>query len=202
VGEAVCVRGATDAEVFEAYVERFLAATLSEGQVVVMDNLGAHRPRRVRELIKKRGAELVFLPPYSPDFSPIEEAFSKIKGLACAKRWRAATRRCWWPLGRTSSGCCPSMRVDRIGLPLGPWSCTQRPPRTSHRGACGGIARSPALARWHPFCNRLVQQAGSESGHESRVSITVPELRTGVPKPNPVTKIPVLDVPGVFEMPS
>jgi transposase len=81
MGEAVCVRGATDAEVFEAYVERFLAPTLSEGQVVVMDNLGAHRPRRVRELIEKRGAELVFLPPYSPDLSPIEEAFSKIKGL-------------------------------------------------------------------------------------------------------------------------
>jgi transposase len=79
MGEAMCIRGATDAAVFEAYVERFLAPTLSEGQVVVLDNLGAHRPRRVRELIEARGAELVFLPPYSPDLSPIEEAFSKIK---------------------------------------------------------------------------------------------------------------------------
>lgn len=79
MGEAMCIRGGTDAGVFEAYVERILAPTLSEGQVVVMDNLGAHRPGRVRELIEARGAELVYLPPYSPDLSPIEEAFSKIK---------------------------------------------------------------------------------------------------------------------------
>ena len=79
MGEAVCIRGATDAAVFEAYVERFLAPTLSEGQVVVLDNLGAHRPKRIREIIERRGAELVFLPPYSPDLNPIEEAFSKVK---------------------------------------------------------------------------------------------------------------------------
>jgi transposase len=59
--------------------ERVLAPTLPPGQVVVMDNLGAHRPGRVRELIEARGAGLVYLPPYSPDLSPIEEAFSKIK---------------------------------------------------------------------------------------------------------------------------
>ena len=63
MGEAMCIRGATDAAIFEAYVERFLAPTLSEGQVVVLDNLGAHRPRRVRELIEARGAGLVYLPP-------------------------------------------------------------------------------------------------------------------------------------------
>jgi transposase len=79
MGEAMCIRGGTDAKAFELYVERFLAPTLSEGQVVVMDNLGAHRPKRIRELIEARGAELVFLPTYSPDLSPIEEAFSKIK---------------------------------------------------------------------------------------------------------------------------
>jgi transposase len=80
-GESMCVEGATDAEVFEGYVERFLAPTLSEGQVVVLDGLGAHRTRRVRELIEERGAELVFLPSYSPDLNPIEEAFSKIKNI-------------------------------------------------------------------------------------------------------------------------
>jgi DDE superfamily endonuclease len=68
MGESMCVRGATDSEVFEIYVEHFLARTLSEGQVVVLDNLGAHRPKRIRELIEERGAELVFLPSYSsPD---------------------------------------------------------------------------------------------------------------------------------------
>ncbi len=73
--------GSTTKAVFEAYVERMLTPSLRPGQVVVMDNLGAHRSERVRELIEERGCSLLFLPPYSPDFSPIEEAFSKIKGL-------------------------------------------------------------------------------------------------------------------------
>lgn len=75
------VEGATTKVVFETYVERVLAPSLSPGQVVVMDNLGAHRGDRVCELVEGRGCELLYLPPYSPDFSPIEEAFSKIKAL-------------------------------------------------------------------------------------------------------------------------
>jgi transposase len=70
-----------DAKAFEVYVEHFLAPSLSQGQVVVMDNLGAHRPKRIRELIEARGAELVFVPSYSPDLNPIEQAFSKIKNI-------------------------------------------------------------------------------------------------------------------------
>ncbi len=81
MGESMCVEGATDSEVFEIYVEHFLAPKLREGQVVVLDGLGAHRPKRVRELIEQRGADLVFLPSYSPDLNPIEEAFSKIKNI-------------------------------------------------------------------------------------------------------------------------
>ena len=74
--------GATDALAFEVYVEHFLAQTLSEGQVVVFDNLGAHKSQRIKELIEARGAQVLFLPSYSPDLNPIEEAFSKIKQLA------------------------------------------------------------------------------------------------------------------------
>jgi transposase len=81
IGESMTVEGATDAEVFEAYVEHFLAPSLCEGQVVVLDGLGAHRTQRVRELVERRGADLVFLPSYSPDLNPIEGAFSKIKAL-------------------------------------------------------------------------------------------------------------------------
>ena len=62
-------------------MEHFLAPSLEEGQVVVLDGLGAHRTEKVRELIEARGAELLFLPPYSPDLNPIEEAFSKMKQL-------------------------------------------------------------------------------------------------------------------------
>jgi transposase len=74
-------RGETTRAVFEAYVEEALAPSLRPGQVVLMDNLTAHKGERVRELIEERGCELVFLPPYSPDFNPIEQAFSKLKAL-------------------------------------------------------------------------------------------------------------------------
>lgn len=89
---AMAIGGSTDAEVFECYVERFLAPTLREGQVVVMDRLGAHRTEKVRELIEARGAELVSLPSYSPDLNPIEEAFSKIKGIDTLREAGARTR--------------------------------------------------------------------------------------------------------------
>jgi hypothetical protein len=64
MGESMCIEGATDAAAFEVYIEHFLAPSLCEGQVVVMDNLGAHQPKRIRELIEARGAEVVFLPSF------------------------------------------------------------------------------------------------------------------------------------------
>jgi transposase len=81
MGPSLVVEGATDALVFETYVEKVLVPSLRAGQVVVMDNLSAHRPRRIRELIEQQGCELLYLPAYSPDYNPIEEAFSKIKNL-------------------------------------------------------------------------------------------------------------------------
>jgi transposase len=80
MGPCFAVEGATTTTVFETYVEKILAPSLRGGQIVVLDNLGAHKSERVRELIEGRGCQLLFLPPYSPDFNPIEEAFSKIKG--------------------------------------------------------------------------------------------------------------------------
>jgi hypothetical protein len=83
MGPSLTVEGATTAVVFEAYVERRCSCSnLQSGQVVVMDNLSAlTRDERVRELIEGRGCQLLYLPAYSPDFNPIEQAFSKIKGL-------------------------------------------------------------------------------------------------------------------------
>jgi transposase len=87
MGPCVAVVGSTTAAVFEAYVERALAPALRPGQVMVLDNLGAHKKgERVRELIEGRGCELLYLllylPPYSsPDLNPIEETFSKVKAL-------------------------------------------------------------------------------------------------------------------------
>jgi transposase len=88
MGPSLAVEGSTTAEVFEAYLERVLLPEVEEGQVVVMDSLPAHKPGRVRELIEGRGCELLYLPGYSPDYNPIEEAFSKIKQIlrrACAR---------------------------------------------------------------------------------------------------------------------
>lgn len=81
VGPCLAVEGPTTREVFEAYLERVLVPTLQPGQIIVVDNLSAHKGGRVKEIVEARGCEIVYLPPYSPDFNPIEQAFSKIKGL-------------------------------------------------------------------------------------------------------------------------
>lgn len=73
------VEGATDAAVFRAYVSMVLAPTLRPGDIVVMDNLGAHKVAGIADAITGRGAELIYLPPYSPDCSPIESCWSKLK---------------------------------------------------------------------------------------------------------------------------
>jgi transposase len=73
--------GAMHGAAFLAYVEQVLAPTLTPGDIVIMDNLPAHKPAAIRHAIGATGAELRFLPPYSPDFNPIEMAFSKLKAF-------------------------------------------------------------------------------------------------------------------------
>jgi transposase len=90
MGPCLAVEGTTTATVFEAYVEQVLAPSLRRGQIVVLDNLGAHKSERARELIEERSCQLLYLPAYSPDFNPIEEAFSKIKGAL--RKAQARTR--------------------------------------------------------------------------------------------------------------
>ena len=70
-----------DTATFECYIREQLGPTLRPGQVVVLDNLSAHKAASIREAIEARGCALLFLPPYSPDFTPIERAFSKLKAL-------------------------------------------------------------------------------------------------------------------------
>ena len=71
--------GPMNREAFEAYVEQILVPTLNPGDVVILDNLAAHRSASARTIIEASGATLRFLPPYSPDFNPIENAFAKLK---------------------------------------------------------------------------------------------------------------------------
>ena len=79
IGESLLVRGAVDRHVFEAFVERGLVPSLRSGQIVVLDNLSVHKSARAKALIEAAGCQLIFLPTYSPDFNPIEQAFAKIK---------------------------------------------------------------------------------------------------------------------------
>ena len=87
---AMTLDGATDAAAFAAYVGELLVPTLRPGQVVVLDNLSAHKGDPIRALIEAAGCRLLFLPPYSPDFAPIEQAFGKLKALL--RRAGARTR--------------------------------------------------------------------------------------------------------------
>ena len=76
---SMSIESPTDGDVFLAFVEQVLAPRLEPGHVVILDNLSAHKVPGVRQLIEDRGAQLLYLPPYSPDFNPIEQAWSKLK---------------------------------------------------------------------------------------------------------------------------
>ena len=78
---AMVIDGAMNGEAFRAWVRHMLAPSLRAGYIVVMDNLPAHKVAGVREMIEAAGARLLYLPPYSPDFNPIEQAFAKLKAL-------------------------------------------------------------------------------------------------------------------------
>ena len=76
---SMTIESPTDGDVFLAFVEQVLGPRLQPGHIVILDNLGAHKVEGVRRLIESRGAQLLYLPPYSPDFNPIEQAWSKLK---------------------------------------------------------------------------------------------------------------------------
>lgn len=97
--DAPCVfDGPINGESFQLYVEQFLVPTLKPGDVVIMDNLGSHRGNAIRAAIRRVGARLLFLPPYSPDLNPIEQVFAKLKHLMrkAAERTLEAT---WQRIG-------------------------------------------------------------------------------------------------------
>jgi transposase len=91
--------GPMDGAVFLAYVQQFLAPTLRPGDVVVMDNLGAHKVAGVEEAIRAKGASVLYLPPYSPDLNPIEQVFAKLKAMlrSAAARTKEAL---WTTIGQ------------------------------------------------------------------------------------------------------
>ncbi len=84
------VEAATDADIFLAYLDHVLCPALQSGDVVIMDNLSSHKVAGVRERIEAAGAELLYLPPYSPDLNPIEKAWAKLKHLLRTAKARTA----------------------------------------------------------------------------------------------------------------
>src|SRR5208283_5820961 len=82
----------TDADIFLAYVQQVLCPALRSGDVVVMDNLSSHKAEGVRSWIENQGAELIYLPSYSPDLNPIEKAWAKLKQLLRSTKDRKSTR--------------------------------------------------------------------------------------------------------------
>jgi transposase len=99
--------GPINREAFEAYVEQVLVPELRAGDIVVMDNLSSHKGLRVRALIEAAGAHLLFLPPYSPDLNPIENAFSKLKALL-RKAAERTVDALWATIGRIVETFIPS----------------------------------------------------------------------------------------------
>ncbi len=120
--------GAMNGNVFLVYVEQVLGPTLTPGDVVVMDNLPAHKAAGVRDAIEKAGARLLFLPPYSPDFNPIENAFSKLKALLRAKAERTI-KALWDAVGPLLDQFTPAE-----------WQTTSRQPDTTRSKAGRALA--------------------------------------------------------------
>jgi transposase len=94
------IEGAMDTATFEWYSAEQLAPMLRPGQIVVLDNLSVHKAARIRQAIEARGCQLLFLPPYSPDYTPIEQAFSKIKAIL--RRLGARTNETLWEAMRVA----------------------------------------------------------------------------------------------------
>jgi transposase len=100
------IDGAMNGETFRAYIEQFLAPTLAPGDIVIMDNLSSHKVTGVRQAIEARGASLIYLPAYSPDLNPIEQAFAKLKALL-RKAAPRTVEALWTVIGESLSAFSP-----------------------------------------------------------------------------------------------
>jgi transposase len=115
------VDGAINGDIFRAYVEQVLAPTLKPGDIVILDNLSSHKVAGVREAIEAKGASIIYLPPYSPDLNPIEQAFAKLKALlrkaaarTIARLWNAIGDM----LGKFTPQQCTNYLINAGYVPL------------------------------------------------------------------------------------
>ena len=120
IGERLLVRGAVDRLVFEAFVERVLVPSLRPGQIIILDNLSVHKSATAKARIEAAGRQLVFLPTYSPDFNPIEQAFAKTKQhlrRVGARSWESVTAAVGTALGTITAADARAFFAD-AGFPV------------------------------------------------------------------------------------
>ena len=141
-GPGLVLEGALDGAAFDAYVSHLLAPTLRPGQIVVVDNLPAHHRERAQAAIEARGAELWFLPSYSPDLNPIEEAFAKLKALlrrAAARTHETLVAAIWAALAAITPQDAAGWFAHGGYLPR----ARRRPGRPRRRPAPRTLTRAP-----------------------------------------------------------
>ncbi|MFK4719140.1 transposase [Bradyrhizobium niftali] len=136
------IEGPIDGVSFRTYVEKVLLPTLQPGDIVVLDNLGSHRSKVIRELIRSAGAELVFLPKYSPDLNPIEQVFAKLRHLVRKAAARAVDA-VWAAIGHA---------LDAFSE-----ECANYLENSGYHALSAGILHDPSRTE-HPAC--LHFQAG------------------------------------------
>ena len=175
------IDGAMNGEVFTAYAETLLAPTLNPGDIVIMDNLPAHKAADARAAIERTGATLMFLPPYSPDFNPIEQVFAKLKALL--RKAAARTIDTLEAAIATALDASPPVNAQlfyKLGLQAGlirkcssaSHRARRRPEdgRSSRRD--GGLSRHPMIApkrAWRPLRQRSCQRPARQ--HTTRSNI-------------------------------
>ena len=124
--------GAINGDAFVAYVEQVLVPTLRRGDVVIMDNLGAHKRTEVREAIEAVGASLLFIPPYSPDMNPTEQALAKLKAMLRTKKLR--TVKAFWTALGNLVGCFTSQECANFFRHQGYFPVSSPPEDPTRRG--------------------------------------------------------------------
>jgi transposase len=128
------IEGSSETESFGLYMRNILAPTLKRGQIVLMDNLSVHTSKWVRELIEEQGCELWLLPSYSPEFNPIEEAFSKVKNLLRKAKARTLQAHSLKSVRRRSERSARRTLGDCLR------TAATREPRTTHYDNCSSVS--------------------------------------------------------------
>src|SRR4029077_15035555 len=199
------IEGAMNGEIFLSYVEQCLAPALNHGDIVVMDNLRAHKVAGVEQAIEAVGAELLYLPKYSPDLNPIEMSFSKLKAYlrkAAERTQRSLRRRIGLFVPRLGADECANYFAHAEEQPLLPESQRRSHRELDRHYRCAVETSRPALARRRGCLAKsaeisLLGQAGSSRRRRSRSTGFRPRA-TPLPREHRATVLTTLALEGAL----